>query len=1360
METASTEVTPKSWRTRTDLATQMSPYSVHQYPPQDPDEVLSTTVLADNIHCGSCVKHIEELVSILGSDVLNVSVSIVNKEAHFLHNSSISPRVLCRVLEEGAFEVSSATTVDKLDRIQFEYVPQGQGKEENTSWLWSLRPATRRRAGTTHPLSGSKSKNPRHIENCTWCQKEIQDTTAQKPRSDSLKTLRQEDGPHGLDIPNSPPNAFDNTNERSKAKSPREKAKSPNSKNTITPAYNSETPIELTERQEQAQLSPRISPQRRIASISIGGMTCASCTNTVKEGIENMGAITNASIDLMSNSAKVEYTSSENLGNKIVETIEDLGYDASLVQDATLPDQPKSNTNDKPSDKLFEATLSIGGMTCTSCSNTVNREVQELPYVKKIAVSLMNNSATVIIEGEEDLPNIVARIEDLGYECSVDSTKSLLAEDEEHSADRAKWRMVQLKVDGMFCQHCPPQIQHSLQFQFGSSLQVQRSLSLKTPIMTISYQPSLPTVSIRRIIESIHAMHGGFEATVYHPASIEDRSQQLQLQERRRIFYRLVLAAVAALPTLLIGIVWMSLVSDQDSMRMYFEQPMWSGGVTRAEWALFILATPVYFFSADEFHIRALKEIRALWRRGSKVPIFRRLYRFGSMNLLISAGTTVAYVSSIALLVINATSTPDTLHNSEDTSMTYFDSVVFLTFFILIGKLLEAMGKSKAGNAVSMLGQLRPQLAVLVCSASPTIEDSDYDGIPSRDSQQSAPKTRSISSDLLEIGDIVIVAHGASPPADGIVVSGQGNFDESSLTGESKAVQKSQGDKVFVGTVNAGGPVRIEITELGGTSMLDQIISVVREGQTKRAPIERVADVVTGYFVPIVTILAIITFFVWFALGQSGFLSPAYLGDRTGGWAFWSLEFAIAVFVVACPCGIGLAAPTALFVGGGLAAKHGILVRGGGEAFQEAGGLDAIVFDKTGTLTEGGDLQVTNYELLSEDQPEEHVWSMAAALEASSSHPIAQAILACASKKVKTSPEIVNIEEVPGRGLRGSFIFNTTPSSAPITYEAALGSEAFITSLSPSLLQNNTFATQLLSTWKSQAKSVAVLAIRRYPPQTPTTTKIASSTPPTSPKSQPPEPPWTLAALLATSDALRPSSFPTISALRSRNIPVYMLSGDNPQTASAVGTSLGIPVDHIFAGVLPAEKAEKIRHLQKTLTPRHKSRRRQSTTTKDKADAKGEGKARVAFIGDGINDAPALTAATISLSLSSGSPIALTSSSFILMSSDLTTIITLLDLSKRVFRRIKFNFGWALVYNVVLVPVAAGVLFKVRSDGFILGPVWAAAAMAGSSVSVVGSSLALRWEGKGLGGWGDGGRKWLGGWGGSERWLDLVGGGK
>ena len=929
-----------------------------------------------------------------------------------------------------------------------------------------------------------------------------------------------------------------------------------------------------------------------------------------------------------------------------------------------------------PAAHRFMASLSIAGMTCAACILSVNEGVQGLQFLEDVSVSLLTNSATVTFTGpKENIDQIVEKIEDKGYDCHVENIVEVgRLQEKKQQAERT----VMIRIAGMFCDHCPQRVVEALLSSFHKRIAIDKPPSREDPIMKITYHPQHGTITIRSILAAIHGVSDQFIATIYHPPTIEERSQAIQLRERRRLLQRLLLSFIVAIPTFLISVVWMSLVPSTNRTRIFFQQKMWAGAGTRTQWALFFLATPVMFLAADIFHVRAIKEIRALWGRNSKVPVFRRFYRFGSMNLLMSAGTSVAYFPSIAVLALDSRNTGQ--RNKQ--MSTYFDAVVFLTMFILAGRYLEAYSKSKTGDAVTMLGNLRPTVALLVRSNLDPGDTSD-------DSQASLPTTdvEKINVDLLEVGDVVRVLRGASPPADGAVVFGDSTFDESSLTGESRPITKNAGDQVFAGTVNTSKPISVRVTEISGASMLDQIVEVVREGQTKRAPVERVVDILTGYFVPVITLIAISTFVIWFGLGQGGILPESWRDDDTGGWAFWALQFAIAVFVGACPCGIALAAPTALFVGSGLAARHGILVKGGGEAFQEASVLDVVVFDKTGTLTEGGNPSVTNHDIIASSEEERKViWAITQALEESSSHPIAKAITAVSAEQDRAAIADSSIEELPGRGLKGTFTIHTSTSDTQ--YEAAVGSEAFISLLGAPI---GTHWSNSASTWKTAGQSIALLALRPLP------------------LSKGKESGFKLAAQFAITDPLRPEASSVLSALREQGLSTWMISGDNAITAKAVGYQLGIPATNIIAGVLPSEKANMIHWLQSSAPKRNGK----------------TGRAIVAMVGDGINDAPALTAADAGIAIASGSDVAISSAKFVLMSSNLCSLLTLITLSRTVFQRVKFNFAWALVYNVVLLPIAAGVLYPVHGHPR-LNPVWASLAMAMSSLSVICSSLIMR----------------------------------
>ncbi|KAJ5092828.1 ATPase P-type K/Mg/Cd/Cu/Zn/Na/Ca/Na/H-transporter [Penicillium angulare] len=1252
------------------------PHSTSMQSHKSETETRRSVVWVGNVHCASCIAYVNEVLSEIPS-VKDIDVSILTHEVRLNHGVFVQPADLATALIHAAFEVYHVSTYDDRNNVLSEL--------DTTTWnsRGSMLFATPR---TSYSSISSNLKDKlhtnrdnSHIANCNACKKEEADKLSYQSNvnddgASQEKAILRSAWETDLE-------AGEGWNEKELDSS---KYQPPSPATTYPPSAH-HSPRIPSPIPETPQLPSSESEEKFIARISIGGMSCASCVNSITASLEELECVKEVTINLLTNSGTVIYIGPRDNHQIVIDQIEDIGFEAFLDEVNPVVQVASSSPAQPVSDFVTE--ISITGMTCGSCVGAVTRGLEELSFVQNVAVNLLSHSGRIEFHGRDNLDEIVEKIEDLGYDAAVDNVHPL-ADTGDNKPVQA--RKISIRVDGMFCHHCPQKVLASLQAL--SDITVDEAPSERNPILKVTYLPKPPSLTIRKILATIDEANGAFSASVYHPPSIEDRSRAMQLHERTKLLLRLLFVFAVAIPTFIVGIVFMSLVSSSNQTRRYLEQKIWSGSVTRIEWALFIMATPVMVYGTDVFHTRALKEIHALWRPGSRVPILRRFYRFGSMNLLISAGTSVAYFSSLAVLIVDAV--VGTKHSAA--SSTYFDSVVFLTLFILAGRFLEAYSKAKTGDAVASLGNLRPAEALL-------IQSSDLGPSEEADSDQMIR----VGVDLLEVGDVVRIPHGASPPADGIVVGeGSFQFDESSLTGESRPVKKTTGDQVFTGSVNVGQPVQIEVTELGGSSMLDQIISVVREGQSKRAPLERVADLLTSHFVPIITLIAISTFIIWLALGHSGALPADYLDVAQGGWTFWSLEFAIAVFVVACPCGLALAAPTALFVGGGLAAKHGILVKGGGEAFQEASRLDAIIFDKTGTLTEGGSLKVSDHELLTKDDDFLKVaWVLARKLEESSNHPIAQAISAFCESQSGINVKSSEIQEIGGQGMKGTF--TVSDGQTEQQYEAAIGNERLLDSILPSG-SDSYFVSNLLSQFQTSGKSTAILSLRRIDPHSTET-------------------PFIPAIVFATSDTLRPEAIDVISELHKRHVEVFMCTGDNQTTAHAVADMLGISRSNVMANVLPAEKASFVRRVQDGTA---KGPHEQSPT-----------RPIVAFVGDGVNDSPALAAADVSIAMASGSDVAINSASFILLNSDLSTILRLVLLSRRVFTRVRMNFGWALIYNLCLIPVAAGVFYPIVSghhDKVIggesvtlnshwrLSPVWAALAMALSSISVIASSLALR----------------------------------
>nr|GAT59408.1 predicted protein [Mycena chlorophos] len=1021
-------------------------------------------------------------------------------------------------------------------------------------------------------------------------------------------------------------------------------------------------------------------------TLFVRNLHCPSCVLTIEHALSELS--NNVFVDLVSGVVSVHHPDSV-APEAIATAIAEAGFDVEGPQSrSTFSEQDRLKHVEqcsfckKAAAETARAvrkrlTLGVSGMSCASCTSAITHALEALEGVDDVAVSLMDKSAVLTIDDASLADTAVEAVEDCGFGATVISIDPISI-----SQPSSESRTISLRVDGMFCAHCPTRVMAAIE-SLGPRVVVEAPITSHTnPILRISYKPEAPAFTIRTIMATLESANSPpFKVSVSKPPSIEDRARLMHAREQRLLLYRLIFTVIITIPTFIIGIVFMSLVHDGNPTKKYLMEPMWTGNTSRTTWALFFLAIPVMFYSAGVFHRRSLKEIYALWRPGSKTPVWRRLVRFGSMNLLVSMGVSVAFFASIGLLALSAQQQPQ----PQGDTTTYFDSVVFLTMFLLSGRYLEAYSKQRTADAVTALVGLRPVKAQLVvASTQPEImpeKSADYDPEKADDDSRIGAEQRivDVSLDLLEIGDIVRCNTGATPPADGTIISVLGSendaftFDESMLTGESMPVVKKPGDQVYLGSVNRSHSAFIRVDTVGGGTMLDGIVAVVREGATRRAPIERLADLITGYFVPVITLLAIVTWLVWLSLAESGVLPSSYLDIKTGGWVVWSLEFSIAVFVVACPCGIGLAAPTALLVGSGIAAKNGILARGGGEAFQEMSRVDVVVFDKTGTLTTGANPTVSDSVFVNAGStyPREDVLGMAAALEGASSHPLGRAVHAYARDNGAKEMSPSDVSEKPGLGITGRFD----------SLRVVVGSQALVEQ-NGAVVDAST--AQTVDRWKADAQSVVFMAIFTGAE-------------------------YELAAVFAVSDSIRSEAPEVVTWLKKQRIEPWIISGDNPTTTLAVARQLGIAEENVIAGVLPHEKGEKIEMLQKQPSSRRKSPSRSI----------------VAMVGDGINDSVALTVADIGIAIGSGSDVAISSASFILLSSDLRALRTLSELSRRVMNRVRMNFAWALVYNVATIPLAAGV-FLPAGRNVKLPAVWASATMAFSSLSVVLSSLALK----------------------------------
>lgn len=1023
------------------------------------------------------------------------------------------------------------------------------------------------------------------------------------------------------------------------------------------------------------------SSQEYRAVFSVNGMTCASCSQSVSDAIQGVfdeSKIKQSpdnplfSVNLLQHCA-IALVPNKQLVNKIVNAVEDSGFACQLLE--ILPVERSINQ---------KVTAIIGGISCASCVNSIVTAVNELPFVLDSGINLVTKSGQFVLESSENdsnLKKLQETVEDCGFDFELVKNEKI-----NFTSGKKSSRQINIGVEGMFCLECPNTIMSYLS-SFGEVVVVEDPITLDRPFVNFTYIPDVEKdITLRRFLNDLNHLKpssqeagyvvdendGVFKCSLVEKVSIDEHLRKMSKKETIKIATKLGLATILAIPTFIFGVVGMSLLPKNNGFKVWLDEPILSGNGSRVMWILFFLSTPVYFFAADIFHLKAIKEVKSLWIHKN---LFKtRLFKFGSMNLLMSLGTTVAYVSSIVLLGLSAHQPP---RGKKAFTTTYFDSVVFLSFFLLIGRLLESLSKSKMASAVSDLGTMKASETTIV------------DRKVSDNNETSYVNERTIPVKYLESGDHIRVATGESPAVDCVIVDGLSEFDESALTGESDPVKHVVGHQIFSGTVNVGNTTVIaKVLNVDGDSLIDLIISTVRDGQMRKAPIQQVADKLTGFFVPVIVFCAILTWVIWISLAYSGRLPDHYLDIDIGGWTLWSLEFAIAVFVIACPCGLGLAAPTALFVGSGLAAKHGVLVKGGGAAFQDASKTGIVCFDKTGTLTYG-QVKVTDFAYVTSKYGKGPLNDVALQLtrdlEVASKHPIAVAVKDFVNLKKDFTPasnKIPSTETVPGKGLVGTVMTTSEEDQSWKEWDGSkviLGNEALLKDYEVDITKEQQ---DCLNGWKMERKSVVAVAVKcsKY---------FADES-------------YHVLAMLACRDEVRKGTKEVIKFLQEKKgIECWMITGDNKLTADAIAADVGIRPDNVISEVLPDQKQAKIEHLR-------------NSTSKI-----------VAMVGDGINDAPALATADVGIALASGADLAVTSSDFILLnkSHPIVTLCTLLDMAKVVFRRVKFNFCWSLVYNMIGLPIAAGVIYPYNN--LRLNPVWASAAMALSSVSVVTSSLLL-----------------------------------
>ena len=595
-------------------------------------------------------------------------------------------------------------------------------------------------------------------------------------------------------------------------------------------------------------------------------------------------------------------------------------------------------------------------------------------------------------------------------------------------------------------------------------------------------------------------------------------------------------------------------------------------------WGTFLATTPIMLVAGGPY-------IQSAWASFKK--------HNANMDTLVALGTLVAYLYSLVALFAGLP--------------VYFESAGFILFFVLLGAVFEEKMRKNTSQAVEKLLDLQAKTAEV-------LRDDSYVQVP---------------LDQVKVGDLIRVRPGEKIAVDGVVVEGVSSIDESMVTGESLPVDKTVGDTVIGSTINNSGTLVFKAEKVGSETVLAQIVDFVKKAQTSRAPIQDLTDKISGIFVPVVVILAILTFWIWFVLLEASFVT--------------SLLYGVAVLIIACPCALGLATPTALMVGTGRSAKMGVLLKNG-TVLQEIQKVQTLVFDKTGTLTEGKPV-VTD---IIGDETE--VLVLAASLEEASQHPLAQAIVKRASEAGLELHTVENFQALHGKGVSGQIAGK----------QVLLGNAKMLDGMDISSNYH-----EKLEELEKEAKTVVFLAVDKE-----------------------------IKGLLALQDIPKENAKLAINQLKKRGLRTVMLTGDNAGVARAIADQIGI--EEVIAGVLPEEKAHKIHQLQQA--------------------------GKVAFVGDGINDAPALSVADVGIAMGAGTDIAIESAGIVLTRNDLTGVVRALDMSKKTFHRILLNLFWAFIYNVIGIPIAAGVFSGI---GLVLNPELAGLAMAFSSVSVLTSSLML-----------------------------------
>ncbi|KAK5945230.1 Cu(2+)-transporting P-type ATPase [Knufia obscura] len=991
-------------------------------------------------------------------------------------------------------------------------------------------------------------------------------------------------------------------------------------------------------------------PSISVTTLKVEGMTCGACTSSVEAGFKDVEGVKSMSVSLLAGRAVVEHDPATINPEKLAEIIEDRGFDAEVLETKEQPVHGQSGPAEPSTvSNIYTTTVSIDGMTCGACTSAVEGAFKNKPGMVKFNISLLAGRAVIQHKPEElSADQIIEAIDDAGFDAKLVSS-------EPEGIQLQSSSTVQLKIFGLSDAASATELEALLRNKDGVKSAI---ISLATSRANIRYDPS--ATGLRTIVETVE--NAGYNALVAdsddNNAQLESLAKTKEISEWKQAF---LTSLSSAIPVILISMIIPMFVPALNFGGIEIIHGLFLGDVICCA-----LTVPVQFGIGKRFYISAYKSLK---------------HKSPTMDVLVVLGTSAAFFFSCFAVLVAVLIPP---HNKPGT---IFDTSTMLITFITLGRWLENRAKGQTSKALSNLMNLAPSMATIYedplyaeklaeeweLPSSPVMEKGEkFSDV--KQATNEAAQEKIIPTELIEVGDVVLLRPGDKLPADGTVTRGESYVDESMVTGEPVPILKKKGDTLITGTVNGAGRLDFRVTRAGKDTQLSQIVNLVQEAQTSRAPIQRMADLVAGYFVPVIILLGMVTFIGWMVLSHALPNPPKiFLAAQSGGKFMVCLKLCISVIVFACPCALGLATPTAVMVGTGIASQQGILVKGGA-ALETATRITHIVFDKTGTLT-FGKLKVSCVTIQGiwnvSDEARNVWWTIVGLAESGSEHPIGRSITLSAKEQLKVALEdplpgqVGQFENRVGKGIVAQVEVHTQGRNE--RHEVRVGNASFLES----------HGLDVPSDLKPEGSKSLVGLTLIY---------VAID--------------GKFTGVLGLSDTVKPTAAAAITALHRMGISTSLVTGDTYSTAVSIADLVGISKDTIRASVSPGQKQEIVAELQ------------------------GQGEI-VAMVGDGINDSPALATANVGIGLVSGSDIAVEAADIVIMrSEDLLNIPAALCLCRTIFNRIKANLLWACGYNVIGLPFAMGLFLPL---GYYMPPLASAMAMVFSSISVTLSSLALRW---------------------------------